>query len=355
MASRKRNGNWKRLRSTAVAAAAAATMAGVVPFVASAAPASPPPTSPDPLTQFKTLSAQANVLDEDLLSAQNDLKNKQAQLAKANAALAGAQHTEQQAQQVENEFRSQVDQFAAASFNGARLDQLSALLTGTSAQDFLNRATLLNDIASSNDSALTALTQAVTNAANAQKAAATAAATSKTATDTAAQLVSQITQKQTALNAQIAKVKSAMAQLTTAQQASLNNVGDTGTFLGPPGVLNTVIQAALSRRGDAYVWGAAGPTTFDCSGLVLWAYAHGGISLPHSSRAQYDYGRPVAYGQWQPGDLLFWGSSAAAIHHVAIYVGNGEVVQAPTEGVPVQVVPISGGGSDYYGAKRIVG
>jgi cell wall-associated NlpC family hydrolase len=338
-----------------VAAAAAATMAGALPFVASAAPASPPPANPDPLTQFKTLSAQAAGLDEDLLAAQNDLKNKQAQLAKANTTLTQAQTTEQQAQQIENQFRGEVDQFAAASFDGARLDQLSALLTGTSAQDFLNRATLLNDIAAANDSALTALNQAVTNAARAQQTAASAEQTSKSATDAATQLVTQIQQKQAALNTQITQVKAAMAKLTAAQKATLNNVGDTGTFLGPPGVLNTVIQAALSRRGDPYVWGAGGPGTFDCSGLVAWAYAQAGISLPHSSRVQYTYGKPVAYGAWQPGDLLFFGPTQPKIHHVAMYVGNGEIVQAPTEGVPVQVVPISGGGSDYFGARRIVG
>lgn len=355
MVSRQRNGNWKRLRSGVVAAAAAASMAGALPFVASAAPASPPPASPDPLTQYKNLTTQAEVLDENLLAAQNDLKNKQAQLAKANATLAHAQAIEQQAQQVENQFRGQVDQFAAASFDGARLDQLSALLTGTSAQDFLNRATLLNDIASSNNSALTALTGAVTNAAKAQQAAADAEQTSKDATATAAQLVGQIQQQQAALNAQISQVKAAMAKLTVTEKSSLNNVGDMGTFLGPPGVLNTVIQAALSRRGDTYVWGAAGPSAFDCSGLIEWSYGQAGISLPHSSRAMYDYGQPVSYGSWQPGDLLFWGSSAAAIHHVAMYVGNGEIVQAPTDGVPVQVVPISGGGIDYYGSRRIVG
>jgi cell wall-associated NlpC family hydrolase len=88
---------------------------------------------------------------------------------------------------------------------------------------------------------------------------------------------------------------------------------------------------------------------------MLWSWAKAGITLPHSSRAQYTYGKSVAYGAWQPGDLLFFGGSASTIHHVAMYVGNGEIVQAPTTGVPVQVVPVSGAGSDYFGAKRLVG
>jgi cell wall-associated NlpC family hydrolase len=346
---------WTRLRSGVLIAATAITIAGAVPLAASAAPASPPTTSSDALKQFNTLSAQAAKLNEDLLAAQSDLKTKQAQLKKAGTQLATAKQTEQQAEKTKGQFQTQVDQFAAASFSGARLSQLSALLTGTSAHDFLNRATLLNEIAAENDSALTKLTTAVNEATDAQHEATSAQRQSQSATNSAATLVSTISTKQKALQSQITKVKAALAKLTVPQKKTLDNVGSTSTFLGPPGVLNTVLQAALSRRGDEYVWGAAGPTTFDCSGLVLWAYNKGGISLPHSSRIQYTYGKSVAYGQWQVGDLLFFGSSAATIHHVAMYVGNGDIVQAPQTGVPVQVVPVSGGGKDYYGSKRIIG
>lgn len=348
---------WKRLRSGVLIAATASAVAGVVvPMSASAAPASPPTNSSDALAQYKKLTAQAETLDENLLAAQNDLKNKQAQLATANTRLAAAKKAETQAEATEGKFQGQVDQFAEASFDGARLSQLSALLTGTSAQDFLNRATLLNEVAGENDAALKSLSGAVAKAQAAQRSATTAQQQSQSATAAAAKLVSTISGQRKALNAQITTVKAALAKLTTAQKHTLSGGGgNMGTFLGPPGVLNTILQAALSRRGDEYVWGAAGPTQFDCSGLVMWAYAKGGISLPHSSRAQYGYGKPVAYGQWQVGDLLFYGGSAATIHHVAMYVGDGDIVQAPTTGVPVEVVPVSGGGRDYYAAKRIVG
>lgn len=351
---------WTRLRSGVLIAATTATLVGtVIPLTATAAPASPPTTKADALQQYKKLTAQGEKLDEDLLAAQNDLKHKQAQLKKATAALNSAKQAEQRAVRVEHQFQGQVDQFAEASYSGARLNQLSALLTGTSAHDFLDRATMLNEIAAANDGALHKLTDAVRQAADAQHKAAAAQQQSKAATTAAAKLVSTVTAKRTALKAQTSKVKAALDRLTAAQKATLTSasksVGNTGTFLGPPGVLNTVLQAALSRRGDTYVWGGDGPTEFDCSGLVMWSYAKGGISLPHSSRAQYTYGTPVAYGQWKVGDLLFFGGSASTIHHVAMYVGNGDIIQAPTTGVPVEVVPVSGGGSDYYGAKRIVG
>jgi cell wall-associated NlpC family hydrolase len=307
------------------------------------------------VTQYKQLALQAEVLDEKLLNAQNDLKAKQAQLATANTQLASAKQAETLALATENKFQGQVDQFAAASFSGARLSQLSALLTGTSAQDFLNKATLLNEIASSNDTALNGLSKAVQQAAAAEHTAAAAQQQSQSDTDAATKLVSDITSQQQALNSQITTVKAAMARLTAPQQQSLTSGAVTGgTFIGPPGVLNTVLQAALSRRGDEYVWGATGPTTFDCSGLTQWSYKQGGVSLPRTAAEQYGVGTYVAYGQWQPGDLIFYGTSSN-IHHVAMYVGNGDIVQAPTTGIPVEVVPISGGGSDYYGSKRIVG
>jgi cell wall-associated NlpC family hydrolase len=350
---------WKRIRSGALIAATMAAVAGAtIPLSASAAPASPPTTKADALAQYKSLTTQAEKLDEDLLAAKNDLTNKQGQLKRATATLTSAKQAEQQAAQVEKQFQGQVDQFAEANYDGARLNQLSALLTGTSTHDFLDRATMINEIATANDSAMNKLESAVKRTTAAQHQATTAAQQSQAATTAAAKLVSTISGKQKALDSQIAKVKAALNKLTVVQKKSLSTgsvVGSTSTFLGPPGVINTVLQAALSRRGDEYVWGAAGPSQFDCSGLVLWSYAKGGITLPHSSRVQYTYGKPVAYGQWKVGDLLFFGSSAASIHHVAMYVGNGDIVQAPTTGVPVEVVPVSGGGSDYYGAKRIVG
>lgn len=100
----------------------------------------------------------------------------------------------------------------------------------------------------------------------------------------------------------------------------------------------TAVQAALSRVGDPYVWGAAGPGAFDCSGLVMWSYAQAGIYLPHYSGAQYADTTHIPMSALQPGDLVF---PANPGQHVAMYIGNGEIVQAPYTGADVQVVPLS--------------
>ena len=109
------------------------------------------------------------------------------------------------------------------------------------------------------------------------------------------------------------------------------------------------LRYAMTRRGDEYVWGAAGPTTFDCSGLVMWAYAQVGISLPHYTVSQYNLGEHISRSQLEPGDLVFF---YAGIDHVGIYLGGGLMVDAPSTGQVVQVQPVMW--NVFVGAVRIV-
>jgi cell wall-associated NlpC family hydrolase len=115
----------------------------------------------------------------------------------------------------------------------------------------------------------------------------------------------------------------------------------------PSGGAAAAVQAALSQVGKPYQWGAAGPNAYDCSGLTMWAWAHGGVSLPHSSSMQYGATARVSRSNLQPGDLMFFGSP---IHHVAMYVGGGRMVEAPYSGLSVRVT--SAFRSDYVGAGR---
>lgn len=114
--------------------------------------------------------------------------------------------------------------------------------------------------------------------------------------------------------------------------------------------ISIVLQAARDQLGKPYVWGASGPDTFDCSGLTMYAYAQAGISLPHYTGAQWNAGRHVSRGELQPGDLVFFGSD---LHHVGMYVGNGQMIEAPHSGANVRYADAFR--SDYAGAVRIVG
>ena len=107
--------------------------------------------------------------------------------------------------------------------------------------------------------------------------------------------------------------------------------------------------AALNYLGDKYKWGGASPAGFDCSGLVMVAYAQIGISLPHSSQAQYGLGVPVPRDQLEAGDLVFFDG----LDHVGIYIGGGQIVHAPHTGDVVRIASLASFGSRYVGARRI--
>lgn len=112
------------------------------------------------------------------------------------------------------------------------------------------------------------------------------------------------------------------------------------------------LKYALKQVGDVYVWAAAGPTRWDCSGLTMRAFQQAGVSLPHSSRIQIKYGKSISSKSLKPGDLLFFGKP---ISHVSIYMGGGKMVQAPRPGKRVEVVnfTLMFGRKPFVGARRI--
>jgi cell wall-associated NlpC family hydrolase len=124
------------------------------------------------------------------------------------------------------------------------------------------------------------------------------------------------------------------------------------TVSAPPSSHSGAANAALSQLGTPYVWAGSQPGGFDCSGLVAWAFAQVGVSLPHSSYAQYGYGVPVSRDQLQAGDLVFFDG----LGHVGIYIGGGQFVHAPHTGDVVKVSSLGDSwyASTYVGARRIL-
>lgn len=113
------------------------------------------------------------------------------------------------------------------------------------------------------------------------------------------------------------------------------------------GNAEVVVKFALAQQGEPYVFAAAGPDSWDCSGLTMVAWQQAGVSLPHSAHQQYNQIKHVSKDNLQPGDIVFFYSD---LHHSAIYIGNGQVVHAPTEGDVVKVASMSA--MPYAGAGR---
>lgn len=163
--------------------------------------------------------------------------------------------------------------------------------------------------------------------------------------------------QQATLSQETGRVASFVAQQRAAQQAAQHAAFE-GRLHGPVlsnppgnGSAGQAVAAAESQIGVPYQWGAEDPGHgFDCSGLTQWSWGQAGVGIPRTAQAQYDSVVHVPLSDMEPGDLVFWGDGPGDIYHVGIYVGNGDVVDAPQTGQDVQIQPIWNGG--LVGAGR---
>lgn len=156
-------------------------------------------------------------------------------------------------------------------------------------------------------------------------------------------------EKETA-DAKLAEAKELLAELEVEQRERVISRGETpapGDLPAASGNAKAAVGYAMAQVGKRYVYGGVGPSSFDCSGLTMRAWGAAGVSLPHSSRAQFGYGRRVSVSQLQPGDLVFYYSP---ISHVGLYIGNGMIVHAANPSRGVRVDPLRS--MPYVGAVR---
>jgi cell wall-associated NlpC family hydrolase len=148
----------------------------------------------------------------------------------------------------------------------------------------------------------------------------------------------------------LAEAKTLLGELQAEQReqlASRDTVRTPTTNVPASGRASAAIAYAMAQVGKAYVYGAAGPDAFDCSGLTMMAWAQAGVALPHSSSAQYSSGPHVAESDLQPGDLVFYYSP---ISHVGMYIGNGMIVNAENPSSGIRVTSLHA--MPYVGAVR---
>jgi peptidoglycan DL-endopeptidase CwlO len=136
-------------------------------------------------------------------------------------------------------------------------------------------------------------------------------------------------------------------RLAAAQAAQAAPAAPAAPDVPASGRGGAAVRYAMAQVGDAYVWGATGPSAYDCSGLTMMAWAQAGVGLPHSSSAQQGAGRRVAESDLKPGDLVFYYSP---VHHVGMYIGNGMIVHAANPSSGVQVAGLHS--MPYMGATR---
>jgi peptidoglycan DL-endopeptidase CwlO len=318
-------------------AATVVVLVTLMPARANADPALPGDAS-TAAQRLAELNRQAEVLTENWHYVRDQLSDRRADLERARADVNAAAAAAERARAVQGQYRGQVDRLTNASFQGARLNRLSALLVSDSPQNFLDQMSALDVLAVDNKQALDRLTGAVVQAQQAEQSANDAAARADLAEHDAARLEDELTRSRAEMDRQIQVVTKRLAELTRQQRAAYITGGDIHFPVNLVGgdIAVTAARAALSKQGSAYVWGADGPITFDCSGLVKWAFAQAGMpGLPHSAQEQARMGRSVSRSQLQPGDLI---ALYSPISHIGIYVGDGFYVNAPQSGDVVKVV-----------------
>ncbi|TDD90112.1 NlpC/P60 family protein [Saccharopolyspora karakumensis] len=319
------------------------------------APAAAQPQEPDSASgaaqRLRELARQAEVVTEDVKKAQDDHAARQRELVEATSAAQRAEAVAQRARADESRFRDRVDELTAASYRGARLNTMSAVLISESPDAFLQRATAVETLAADNAEVVHALAAATRQAGSAQRRAADARARAARAESDAGRLRQDIAGRKAAMDAQVAQVKRQYDELSSTEQDALRGSGGDVGPIGGSGIAISAVNAALSKQGSPYVWGAKGPEEFDCSGLVQWSYEQAGKSLPSSTRTQVSTGTSVSEGQLRPGDVIFYYDSAS---HNGIYIGGGKVVHAPTEGQDVKVEDYRDIG-DVHSIRRMVG
>jgi cell wall-associated NlpC family hydrolase len=318
-----------------------ASLGGVVVFAATllVAPGqatAQPTTVAGLLAHYHDLSQEAERVNEELLIAQEQVARHQRAADAATKAADDARAVADAARGTVNAAQD-LDQVGDALAARSGLDALSALASSTSPDDLLGRlegASLAQQL--SGDRELSAEAVAAAEAAEDQASAASAAAARASAK--VARGTADLRSRRTDLDRQIAEVREALDNLTPDQRALLAGTDDYGgDVVIPGGNLGGIIEFVISQRGKPYLWGAVGPESYDCSGLVQTAYRRAGVTLPRVSRQQATVGQVVPRGQVRAGDLIFY---YRPVHHVAIAVDNTRAVHAPSIGETVKVSEI---------------
>lgn len=171
----------------------------------------------------------------------------------------------------------------------------------------------------------------------------------RTRADQVAQTEQELAAEKKAVDEKLDEAEALLDRLKDKEREEILSRGSTRVPSDVPasGRAAAAVQYAMAQVGDAYVYGAAGPSAFDCSGLTMMAWAQAGVALPHSSSAQYSSGPHVAASDLQPGDLVFYYSP---ISHVGMYIGNGMIVHAANPGAGVTTASLYS--MPYVGAVR---
>jgi cell wall-associated NlpC family hydrolase len=330
-----RASGWRR----GIALAAGFAVMGGLAVYGGIAGAAPPPTAAqvqariNQLTsQFDKTSVQLDQASQQLSGARSKLSQVRVHLNYVNAQFRAAQ--------------ASLAQTAAAAFEDSGATSVAGVLTSGNPSVVLQQGSLLMELSGSQNAQTQQLLADASELAGAEQ------QMQRTENGIAA-LDGQLATQKNSLGKLIATEKATLASLTVPQQQTVasNLIGadgtTTATYTGPTSTqADQAVAFAYAQLGKPYVWGATGPDSFDCSGLAQAAWAAAGVAIPRDTYEQWAALPHIASSAIQPGDLLYYDG----VGHVAIYVGDGYIIDAPQTGMDVQRIPMD---TEWYAANFV--
>ncbi|WP_371678883.1 NlpC/P60 family protein [Streptomyces sp. NBC_01276] len=339
MASHRRTGLSGLDRSTKVtvfAAAAATAAVALAGASAQAAPGLPHDPSTGSRAQVDRLFEEAEQATEKFNSAGEKADALRAEISRAQDAVARGQDRI-------NTMRGVLGAFAGAQYRSGGLDPTVELMLSDDPGDYLDKSAVLNRLSGRQARRLGELREEQRRIGQQRQEASRKLAELEA-------LRTEVAAQKRSVTAKLAAARQLLNAMPSAERADYERASRSGGRADvlpdlsfddgggrPSGRAMTAVMAARAAVGKPYVWGSTGPSGFDCSGLMVWSYRQAGVSLPRTSQAQRYAGRRVPLSQARPGDLVTYRSDAS---HVAMYVGNGQVVHAPYPGARVRYDPV---------------
>ncbi|MFE0645006.1 NlpC/P60 family protein [Streptomyces sp. NPDC058877] len=317
---------------TAAAATAAASLGAV-------------PASADPGAGTAATRATIDRLFEEAEKATEGYNRADEKADELRRTVSRAQDGLARGQERINRMRGALGSVAGAQYRSGGMDPALALLLSSDPDSYLDRASALDRATVRQGAALGELQRE-------QRRLGQKRSEARAALVELERSRAEVAKHKRTVERKLAEARRALASLTVEERTDYERASRTGqraggpaeelpplADLGPtPSRAAAAVVAARSAIGRPYVWGATGPSAFDCSGLMVWSYRQAGISLPRTSAAQRHAGRQVPLSQAQPGDLVTYRGDAS---HVAIYAGNGQVIHAPYPGARVRYDPVN--------------
>lgn len=325
------------LRSSRNRSVPAAAAASIVLLGSAAAPARADDVD-KLIDEMDSISHEATAKAEEIKGLEDKIAASEKKVDDANRRAKDAKAELASLQGVSQEQRKNVGDIAQSRYRIPKSETLMSTLDSGNPQEAIDRSAYLASLTRNSQRALDELEVANRQAADKATEANIAVAEAQHSRNELESQRKKLEKERADLDKRVKDIETRVDNLNEVDRQRWVTKDNPVDAAALPGAVSGVAAAALAELGKPYGWGAAGPDAFDCSGLMVWAYAQNGIGIPRTSQAQLAGGTPVPLDALQPGDIIGY---YPGVTHVGMYIGDGMVVHSSDYGIPIQVVPLN--------------